>query len=371
MNERDEKLDLIRGLSAVVVLLAHVRALVLVDFRDLVNPGLLTKAFYFLTGIHHQAVMVFFVLSGYFVGGKVLSTFGSGSFTWTGYALARLTRLWLVLIPALLLTFFLDAAGATMAREAYAGALQDRFMSGPAPGTADSITWATFFGNLAFLQTIIVPVFGTNGPLWSLANEFWYYFLFPLALGVVFHRSLLLRLLAAGLVVSLLYWLPKGLVISGLVWLMGAVTFWLTRQPWLPRWVKSAGWLAFWGMAFAASLAASKSDSILGSDWMVGLFFALCLPALLGPWGRRDGRVSLSTTLASLSYSLYAVHFPVLFFIAATQLHGHQFPPGVTGSLWFFGLTCASLLAAALIWWLFERNNDVVRRWVGRRLRAL
>lgn len=26
-----------------------------------------------------------------------------------------------------------------------------------------------------------VPIFGSNGPLWSLANEFWYYVLFSLA----------------------------------------------------------------------------------------------------------------------------------------------------------------------------------------------
>jgi len=36
--------------------------------------------------------------------------------------------------------------------------------------------------NVFFLQTITVPVYGSNSPLWSLANEFWYYLLFPLLL---------------------------------------------------------------------------------------------------------------------------------------------------------------------------------------------
>jgi len=34
--------------------------------------------------------------------------------------------------------------------------------------------------NLGFVQTVSVPVYGTNGPLWSLANEFWYYVMFSL-----------------------------------------------------------------------------------------------------------------------------------------------------------------------------------------------
>ena len=45
---------------------------------------------------------------------------------------------------------------------------------------------ATFWGNLVFLQTILVPTYGTNALLWSLANEFWYYMLFPL-LAVLIH----------------------------------------------------------------------------------------------------------------------------------------------------------------------------------------
>src|SRR5207302_8969523 len=37
-----------------------------------------------------------------------------------------------------------------------------------------------FLGNLLGLQTVCVPSFGSNGPLWSLANEWWYYCFFIL-----------------------------------------------------------------------------------------------------------------------------------------------------------------------------------------------
>ena len=74
MRERDEVLDLVRGVSAIIVLLAHVRGFVLVDYGEVEGAGAFTRAFYLTTGLHHQAVMVCVVLSGYFVGGSVLES---------------------------------------------------------------------------------------------------------------------------------------------------------------------------------------------------------------------------------------------------------------------------------------------------------
>lgn len=35
-------------------------------------------------------------------------------------------------------------------------------------------------GNLGFVQAVPVAVYCSNVPLWSFANEFWYYVMFPL-----------------------------------------------------------------------------------------------------------------------------------------------------------------------------------------------
>lgn len=88
-QDRDEVLDLVRGLSALVVMAAHVRGFVLKDLGELPIAGLGTKAFYLATGVHHQAVMVFFVLSGFFVGGAVVKALSAGRFSWGRYAVAR------------------------------------------------------------------------------------------------------------------------------------------------------------------------------------------------------------------------------------------------------------------------------------------
>lgn len=338
MKKRDELLDLVRGLSALLVLLAHIRAFLFKDLGELVNPGILTKAFYFVTGVHHQAVMVFFVLSGYFVGGAVCSQIAKHSFSAKRYAVARLSRLWMVLFPALLLTAACDWIGRTMAASAYSGGLRAAFMSGPTLEVpADLSAWA-FAGNLLFLQTIEFPVYGSNGPLWSLANEFWYYVLFPLlALGLTVYRKAPLKaLLCMLLAAALCGWLPRVLVSEGSIWLMGVLVWWLpppAASRWLPvlRLVSS--------VAFIGSLAMSKTSYMLGNDYSVGLCFAFWVWTWKGvplhsPVVRRT-----ASGLSDISYTLYVCHFPILFLVGAAWFRGAQFDPGWSAYAWFTALT--------------------------------
>lgn len=55
----------------------------------------------------YQAVMVFFVLSGYFISLSILKTIRKDMWCWIDYLIRRITRLWIVLIPALFLTFII------------------------------------------------------------------------------------------------------------------------------------------------------------------------------------------------------------------------------------------------------------------------
>lgn len=41
------------------------------------------------------------------------------------------------------------------------------------------------FGNLFMLQDVLTPTRGSNGPLWSLSYEWWYYCLFAFALAAI------------------------------------------------------------------------------------------------------------------------------------------------------------------------------------------
>ncbi|OIP77524.1 MAG: hypothetical protein AUK48_03910 [Oscillatoriales cyanobacterium CG2_30_44_21] len=80
-NQRFFWLDIIRGMSAIAVCAGHLRAMMFVDSSDLQTLSLLQKIFYGLTGLGHQAVIVFFVLSGFFVGGSILRK--KTNFKWT------------------------------------------------------------------------------------------------------------------------------------------------------------------------------------------------------------------------------------------------------------------------------------------------
>jgi peptidoglycan/LPS O-acetylase OafA/YrhL len=86
-----------------------------------------------------------------------------------------------VLVPALVLGVLWDRSGIELVGSGgiYSGSVPNAsILSTVLP----SLRWPVFFGNLFFLQTIAVPSLGSNGPLWSLSNEFWYYIMFPLGL---------------------------------------------------------------------------------------------------------------------------------------------------------------------------------------------
>jgi peptidoglycan/LPS O-acetylase OafA/YrhL len=221
MRIRWPYLDLARGIAAMVVAMSHLRAFMFVDFQAFGHPGLMWSAFYIATGFGHEAVMAFFVLSGFLVGGSVVSRAKAKQWSWSDYAITRLTRLWIVLLPALLLTAFWDHLGMMLTGSPfYKGEMMGLYNSGPAQG-ALGYNIASFLGNFAFLQTIAVPTFGSNGPLWSLANEFWYYVLFPVWF-CAFAKTKPNARLGNGviaLVISCL--LPVGLLLYGLIWLFG------------------------------------------------------------------------------------------------------------------------------------------------------
>src|SRR5262245_43740160 len=91
-------LDVIRGVAAVAVLGGHIRGLFFAEYNQLAAHPLWVTVMYGVTSLGHQAVMVFFVLSGFLVGGSVLKNLDNWS--WRDYLINRLTRLYVVLLPA-------------------------------------------------------------------------------------------------------------------------------------------------------------------------------------------------------------------------------------------------------------------------------
>lgn len=172
-------LDFARGISAILVCAGLLRAATFTDYSDLGAGRTIMMPFYFMTSLGHEAVMIFSVLSGFLVGGSVLRK--RNEFSVHVYTLARCSRLYTVLIPSLIFTFLIDRVLGFYCPDVLNGEYFDQLHSGPVGPSDYSSSISTLLSNLLFLQTNVSPVFGTNGPLWSLANEFWYFVLFPLA----------------------------------------------------------------------------------------------------------------------------------------------------------------------------------------------
>ncbi len=135
-------------------------------------------AYAFLAGFDHQAVMVFFVLSGLLVGGSVVREIAAtGQVALGPYVLRRLVRLCLVLWPAS------GSAAVCLAAALGLGAVEQGIL----PAETAHVAAPSGAGvQRGFPANRGLRAIRGNGALWSLFNEFWYYLLFPpLALALL------------------------------------------------------------------------------------------------------------------------------------------------------------------------------------------
>lgn len=365
-------LDALRGFAAFSVLIGHWRDAFFLDYPNLSHHNPLLAAAYLITGLGRQWVIVFFVLSGYLVGGSVLRSVASGRWSWRGYLTARLTRLYVVLLPALVLGGALDWAGMRRpgADPLYAG---HSGMQALKFDIHQTLTLPALAGNAFFVQTIAlpggdghhVPTFGSNGPLWSLSNEFWYYLAFPLLVLMIAGSSPLWR--RAAFALTLVFWgwfCGASIVLLGIPWLMGAPIGYLPPFPASKRWAR---WLALTAALalLALTLAWGKLAHSDFNDYVIGLAVALlvwimlhCAKGNLPAW-----YVGLSRRAAHSSYTLYLVHMPLLIFLKAA-FHLPRAAPSWHVLLLDLAVMAVILFYAQLVYECFEKNTDRVRTWL-------
>jgi peptidoglycan/LPS O-acetylase OafA/YrhL len=363
-------LDLIRATAAWAVMWGHVRALFFVRYSELEHPHAWVKFFYFVTGFGHPAVIIFFVLSGFLISSSVFKSYGAGSWRWRDYAINRSVRLYIVLIPGLLFGLAWDLAGSVLFRSS--GLYSHPFHELILTSVQDNLTFRTFSGNLLFLQTIVCPTFGSNGPLWSLANEFWYYVLFPcLFFAVIFFKQASRRgiffILVALFVAAFLG--PEKLA-GFLVWLAGcAVVIISTRSPTVPL-LRLIPYASFAFILFSVCMFAARTGSlgVLGNDVAIGISFSFFLFLILQiDVGRRHAAVSHS--FADFSYSLYVLHFPFLLFLRAWIPPSEGWQPNPLNIVLAVMVGSAVLCFAWMVSLFTEKKTRFVQEWFRNRVR--
>ncbi len=357
---------LMRGLAAQQVAAAHLRAEIFPGLRELADPPLAYQLLAFATAFSHQAVVVFFLISGWLVGGSLLDKLGQPG-ALRGYAIDRATRLWTVLLPALVLMLAIGAlTGAVDPARADLSAANDYSL-------------ASFAGNVFGLQTVLVEPYAGNYALWSLSNETWYYIQFPLLLLVFAGRGRLVQLGSAAALVLLAAALPFPITLYFLLWLLGAA---FSRVR-IDCGNVARALLVVVGVAFAVYFRLKgTNDDLKPSSFFQHLGYSVPLLALLCslqvPLAQRTRRMRWlargAHVLSEFSFTLYVMHIPL---IRLMQYAGTRYlsrnalsPHAPLDYAIYAGMLLAIAGASWLSWLLFESHTFRIRRAIKAALRA-
>lgn len=269
-----------------------------------------------------QGVIGFFVMSGFLVGGAVIDRLKGDKPFLLDYCVHRFARIYLVLVPAILLTIVLDNLGRT-AFSPTAGAYGTPFLQ-------EHYNPIYILTDLLNLQGVLVKFYGTNGPLWSIAYEFWYYFFFPLLLLPLSKAySPTARKLVAAFVAAVCIavsirqiWFPFGFLVWGLGAALCVMQRPLIRSPWLAL-ALDAGVILVLRIVFDGPLLEQNPALLYVSDAVSALAFANLILTLRFASMDKLGFLEwpIHKRLADFSFTVYAIHAPLLMFLRAAASH--------------------------------------------------
>lgn len=310
-------LDAARWISAFAVLIAHLNNVMFVVLAQIptIERTVLSYLWGFICGFAHWGVVVFFVLSGYLVGGPVIkAAINKQDFNPKKYLVARITRIYLVLVPVLIIGKSLDYFGIYFFHQS---GVYDEYIP---KITAQSM--ATVIGSILNLQGLFFETLGTNGPLATLANEFWYYMTFPLILAPVLikekFKSWVLFTLGVCLFISMSL-VSKWHFVGFLLWCIGAI-FSVKKKPLI-----NSPLLAFYIflVVMVAIRLGVRGAVVLGPyGYIFEIVIAVCFANILCSlqYTKVNWRIlkwNVHNKLSGFSYSLYAVHFSLITFLCA------------------------------------------------------
>lgn len=344
-------LDWARFAAAFLVLGVHCRAFTFMTYGQLPHSQqrIGVEVFFGLTRIGEEAVLLFFVLSGFLVGGRLIERARNSTFDVKSYAIDRATRILVPLLPAVVLSVLV---------------LLPRIPPG---------TFTAAVGTLAGLQGSLAPNIESNGPFWTLAYEVWFYVIGGAAAAYYCnngHRfgAALICILAMVIFASL----EPHLIIC---WIIGALAyFWRPKKHLTPKILVALALIAVGtcqiefgssgikhGMVFVSPQGAHVLFSI-GTAFMLSILAGIAPPSS-GIYGviYRYGR-----NLAALSYTLYLTHYPTLWMI--NRFFPERYAISTESLLIFIGKMFICFVIAVLAYWLFERNTSAVRRFCHRHL---
>lgn len=304
------QLDSIRGLSALIVLIAHAN-------QVFIAP--ISMQFYGISGLFAQAaVMIFFVLSGFLIGKSLTRNINkNGSLNFNEYIIDRFNRIYPPLIFSILLVlvlyflshvFFISKSNLFFFDEnlnlARSGFILD----------FNSTLSSLFLLNGFFGETI-----SSNPPLWSLSYEVWYYII----AGLVFKFNNKYNIIIFIIITFVLGYLNKYFIIYSLVWFSGLILCLVHNNN-----LKINGLLFIRNLLLLSIVICSyiyltkfhplPKLEILSPDHalilfrlFIGFYTTLFLYEILN---NRMNFTAFFSNSSKYSYTLYIIHFPIFLF---------------------------------------------------------
>jgi len=275
----------------------------------------------------HEAVILFFVLSGFVIhlryADQLKQHGAQATFDWLPFVGRRARRLYPPFLFAMLLTLLLDTLGRTLGYPIYNQQTIYPLINSNITSIFDV---PTGLATLAFVGKIYAQDWGWNGPFWSLTYEWWFYMTYPLcwwlskrsiglATGVIAVAYALSYVIAYPPLLGIVQLTSSAL----LIWWFGA----LLADVYTGRINLRFAWIAPLILFVPLALVSgrflpdtSARPQIQDLLWGFGFTGVLALCCAWQVHGRSLRWLEWLKPLGDFSYTLYVTHFPILVFLS-------------------------------------------------------
>lgn len=342
-KERVPWLDCIRFFAAFFVVMSHCRCNFFTIYKDLNNSSqnILTKAFFFLSTYSDEAVLVFFIMSGFLVAGQSFNKMikQPSSISFKHFAISRICRIMFPLGIALLYGFIVNSV----------------------TGRENSII--IFIGNLFSLQGLFVGC--AEAAYWTMPYIVWSYVL-VYGLLLFYGKETRQTILGAMLVTTslcVLIALPRHSAIF--VIMIGALIVNLRNKS-IPKWAVILALIIFLITSVITKISApSQSRAVLfhTNVFVTNIIEGMCLVIIISqiirskPINKKLQKIEQGfTPLSAFSYTLYLTHnFSInfLLWIGVPRSKNVDFLSICT----YFGCVIICTIVAYLIYLLAEKHT--------------